>query len=230
MHWLTKKIAITLCCLALLLPACVYGGAAQPIIDAQWQQLKADKAFDYAKSIEGTDLPKDYKPGLLQKVIVGLFNFLSSPGGTVLLWLMIIGMTIYFISVLFFNKDSFLFARKNKAIKEAKTEEVDDEDVAGTNWEQLLKQANANNDLRLAVRYAYMWLLQILQQHELIKYRNDKTNVEYAMELSGTQYKQVFNQLSRQYEYTWYGRARVDAAAFNGFMAAFDNVKKQIGA
>ena len=104
----------------------------------------------------------------------------------------------------------------------------EEEDITNTNWEALLQKASANNDLRLAVRYSYMWLLQLLQEHELIKYRGDKTNYEYYSELAGTNYKQSFKQLSRQYEYTWYGNFLPSDTAYQQYLSLFGNLKTQL--
>ena len=105
----------------------------------------------------------------------------------------------------------------------------EEEDITTINWERLLQQARDNNDTRLAIRYTYMWLLQLLQERQLILYRNDKTNYEYYTELNDTSYKQPFKQLSRQYEYAWYGRYAISAAGYDDFAALFNNLRNQLG-
>jgi len=211
----------------LLMSAPVY--AVPHIKPDQWQQLTQDKAFSYKNDIEAIQPVKQYNPGAIQKIIAAIFNFFGSGAGNVLLWIIVIGAVTYISYKLFLSSDSFLFSRGEKILRE-ENKELSEEDLETTNWEALLQQAISNSDMRLAVRYSYKWLLQLLQQRELIQYRNDKTNYEYYTELNETKYKQPFKQLSRQYEYAWYGRFALSPAAYNDYLALFHDVRKQLGA
>ncbi len=205
--------------------------AAQNITPARWQQLTQDKAFSYKNDIEAIQPVKQYEPGLLMKILRSIFNFLGNGAGNILLWIIVSCIVVYIVYRLFFSGDSFIFGRSKKTVKETGApHQEEEEDLATTNWEALLQQATGNNDLRLAVRYSYKWLLQLLQQRELIQYRNDKTNYEYYAELNETGYKQPFKQLSRQYEYAWYGHFTLSPAAYSEYIALFNNTRKQLGA
>ena len=198
------------------------------ITSAQWEQLTSDKDFGYVNDVEHVKEPKQIEPGVIQKVLRGLLGFFGGSGGTFLLWMLVLGIIIFIMVKLVGNKDSFMFSRGKKKIGDVT--ETEDEDIAATNWEALLQQAINKNDLRMAVRYNYMWLLKLLQERDLIRYRIDKTNYEYAAELNETNYKQPFKQLSRQYEYAWYGQFAPSAAAYKEYADIFNNVKKQLGA
>ena len=108
------------------------------------------------------------------------------------------------------------------------TGDEDEHDLATTDWEALLHNAVHNNDYRLAIRYSYMWMLQLMQQQGLIQYRNDKTNYEYYTELAETAYKQPFKKLSRDYEYAWYGRFELSHASYSEYKDLFDDIRKQM--
>jgi hypothetical protein len=129
---------------------------------------------------------------------------------------------------LFVGNNSVLSGRKRKLEGGDAGTEVK-EDIEANNWEELMQQASHNNDARLAVRYSYMWLLQILQQKNLIQYSADKTNYEYYRELAETTYRQPFRTLSKQYEYTWYGKYELSQTAYNDYLSQFHNLKKQLG-
>jgi len=195
----------------------------------QWHQLTNDKAFDYVNDIEQYKQPKPYEPGIFQRILQSLFGFFGGSGGAALLWLLLIGTICFILWKLFSDKGSFMFSRTKKKMTEGEIVQ-EEEDISATNWDALLQQAVKNSDLRLAVRYSYMRLLQLLQQRQLIQYRIDKTNYEYAAELSDTNYKQPFRQLSRQYEYAWYGDVAITPAAYATYAEQFNNVKKQLGA
>ena len=222
-----KIILFILVCLLHQIPA--VAKSDRNISTAQWQQLTNDKAFGYANEIEQVKQPEQYKPGMFEKIIQALAGFFSSGAGTVLFWILVIAVIVYVLVKLVLNKDSFLFSKSKKKMSPGVPAQ-EEEDIAATNWEALLQQATDNNDLRMAVRYSYMWLLQILQHRELIKYRIDKTNYEYASELNETEYKQPFKQLSRVYEYAWYGQFAPSETAYAAYADLFNNLKKQLGA
>ncbi len=83
------------------------------------------------------------------------------------------------------------------------------------------------NEARLAIRYSYMLLLQLLQQKGQIQYRPDKTNYEYYHELNET-YKKDFRILTRQYEYAWYGNFEVAEDSYRRYMDTFNHLKKTL--
>ena len=206
-----------------------HGNVNRTITPDQWHQLTNDRSFDYVNDIERYQEPKTEAPGILQKILESLFGFFGSGVGTVLLWLLLIGIVCFVMWRLFSDKGSFMFTRAKRKMNESKKAQ-DEEDISATNWEALLNQAVNNQDFRMAVRYSYMWLLQLLQHRELIHYRIDKTNYDYAAELSDTNYKQSFRQISRQYEYAWYGDVAIPPAAYAVYAAQFNQLKKQLGA
>jgi hypothetical protein len=224
-----RKVYVSAAICTVMLPAGVLAAKRQ-ILQAQWQQLTQDKAFSYKNDLETLQPVRQYDPGTLQKIFAALFNFFGSGAGNILLWLIVICVVFYIIYRLFFSSDSFLFGRSKKILSEADKPQDDDEDLILTNWEALFQQAVNNSDTRMAVRYSYKWLLQMLQHKGLIQYRNDKTNYEYYTELNETVYKQSFKQLSRQYEYAWYGHFALPHTAYNDYMAMFQSTRKQLGA
>ena len=225
-----KKLILPL--FYLLLLACPYGGfmacAAEAITPGQWQQLTNDKAFTYKNDKEIVKPPEPPHDNLLLRFVQMIYEFFAA--AHVLIWIIVIAALVFVIYKIFASSGSFMFGKNKKIMQDGGSAQAEEEDIASTNWEALLQQALSANDLRLAVRYRYMWLLQLLQQRELIKYRNDKTNYEYYSELSDTSYKQPFKQLSRQYEYVWYGHFVLPAEAYGEYSALFNNLKKQLGA
>ena len=208
------------------LHACVR--AAQTLSQSQWQELTKDKVFDYREAHEFIVPPADNTSGIFQKMFGMLFELLSSPAGNLLLWIIIISAVLFVVYKLFVGNSSFLFSKGKKIMEEAAVTQ-DDEDIAATDWDVLLQHAINNNDLRMAVRYSYMRLLQLLQQQELIQYRPDKTNYHYYTELGESTYRRPFRQLSRQYEYVWYGHFALPPETYGAYMSLFNNLKKQLG-
>ncbi len=212
-----------------------FAGEDHKIAPADWHKLTGDKALNYKNDIEALQKPPvPQDPGAFQKFITNIIRFFSGPIGTIIVWTLVIGIIAYIVYRVFLSSDSFLFSKKAKKLKNEEPASVEPEDISTTNWDALLRNAVNHNDLRLAVRYSYMWTLQMLQKKELISYRIDKTNFEYYRELSAakqhTELSKVFRQLSRQYEYTWYGHFDLSDARYNEYIDLFNHLKKQLGA
>jgi len=206
-----------------------YPNGVEQMTPEQWRQLTSDKAFNYKDAVEKPPEVKEYTPGAWEKALTAFFRFWKSNTGVVLMWILVGILASWLIYKIFIQKDSFLFGKSGKSLADDSGGANDEQDLASTNWETLLQHAADNKDFRLAIRYSYMWLLQMLQQRSLIQYRIDKTNYEYYKELAETSYKQPFRQLSRQYEYVWYGRFDLSQATYAEYKQLFDHVKQQIG-
>jgi len=194
---------------------------------AEWQRLTNDKDLGYAKDVEKEKEVKEEKTGAIAKFFIALFEFFGSTVGEIILWGLVICVVGYIIFKVVTNSESFLFdRRKKKQTPDAATEEP--EDITATNWDALLQKAVQQNNLKLAVRYSYMWLLQMLDKRQLIRYSDGKTNYEYYRELEPTPYRQPFRQLSRQYEYANYGNYELSADAYNAYIDQFNSLRKQL--
>jgi hypothetical protein len=197
---------------------------ARNITYTEWNEITNDREFYYRDSVE-------YKPKPIVKRELSFFErfliWLGSGVGQVIAWgllILVVGYAVYRIVI---GERGGIFARKSKR-ESIDTAGGRDEDINETNWEQLLQKAAKDGDLRLAVRYSYMWLLQVLQHSQLIEYRNGKTNYEYYSELADSPYKAAFRQLSRQYEYTWYGGFAISQESYDEYIKQFYQLQKQL--
>lgn len=197
---------------------------------SQWQKLTSDSAFNYRNDKEGVKKRdvEPYKESAWAKAVTKFFEFWKSDAGVAITWVLVITLVLIVIYKIFMAEGSMLFRKDKKQMGNAGATEIT-EDINSTDWDALLRQAMHSNDVRLAVRYCYMHLLQLLQRHELIQYKIDKTNYDYYSELSSSPYKQPFKQLSRQYEYTWYGNFTLPHTVFNEYLALFNDVKRKLG-
>lgn len=202
---------------------------------AQWERITADKKFGYQNEREFTPTPQpapvNKQTPLLFSALISFINFLSSGAGKLLL-LSLLVVLIGYIGYRIVSGDGRIFSRRNTKVKEIPDDDavISEEDLFLSNWEERLTTAIASGDTRMAIRYSYMLLLQILQARNMIQFRNDKTNTDYYRELSDTAVRQQFRQLSRSYEYAWYGNFVPSADAFNDYLKIFNGVKKELGA
>ncbi|UPL48078.1 DUF4129 domain-containing protein [Hymenobacter sublimis] len=88
------------------------------------------------------------------------------------------------------------------------------EQIHGVDFEDALAEAEATGNYRLAVRLGYLLSLRHLTERGLIRWQPDKTNHDYLRELRGTPWFAAFQELTRQFEYVWYGETLLTAPAY----------------
>jgi hypothetical protein len=90
------------------------------------------------------------------------------------------------------------------------------EDLDAINFTQKISEAVKENNYRLAIRWHYLKILFLLDKKELIRFAPHKTNIDYngeiqAYEKASSQKDLTLNfrNLSRIYEFVWYGQFNV---------------------
>ena len=83
--------------------------------------------------------------------------------------------------------------------------DVQDEDIHGLDFNALLANAEMAGNYRLAVRLGYLHVLKQLTDQGLIRWQPDKTNHDYLFELPAGPLPAAFRELTRQFDYVWYG-------------------------
>jgi len=203
--------------------------AAHAITDQQWQQLTNDKAFSYKNEKEMTqERTMNVSQNFFSKLIGWLFFFFTSTAGRTILWVLVALFIGYLVYKGFLADRQALFKREKKVAEEQGAEEVIEE-IDNHNWEIQFRNAVKEGNYKLAIRSGYLLILQLLNEHQLIQYRADKTNYDYAYELRDTRYKLPFKQLTRQYEFAWYGDYSVAEESFREYMRVYEGLKSDIG-
>ena len=133
---------------------------------------------------------------------------------------------LVFILIKFFlnvNARAISYAKKNQAAVAMSEEEhiIKNEDI-----QKLIKEALANNNYRLAVRYYYLYMLQIMTERELIDWEIQKTNEDYLRELEQKQLQQPFKKITRLYDYIWYGEFPIDQEKYQKAENSFLSLKQ----
>lgn len=103
-----------------------------------------------------------------------------------------------------------------------------EEDISQVDFDARARKARQGGDFRLAVRWLYLRQLFLLNEHGRISWQPYKTNMDYASELSASPLLQPFRELSRLYEYVWYGDYPIDEESFVKAEAEFIQFEKQI--
>ena len=110
-----------------------------------------------------------------------------------------------------------------------------DYDTAAENIHELdfatrLREAEDTGNYRLALRLGYLELLKKLTDQGLIDWQPDKTNHAYLRELAESRpaARAPFGELTRQFEYVWYGELALPAAGYRQARAAQQQLGQQL--
>lgn len=95
-----------------------------------------------------------------------------------------------------------------------------------------LREAEEAGNLRLAVRLGYLALLKQLSDANLLDWKPDKTNQTYLREVASQRpaLRPPFAELTRQFEYVWYGELPLTPAQYAEVRAAQLALGRQLGA
>ncbi len=184
------------------------------------QRMKKDKSFWYADAvIKKKEPPKSGKA----------YTPLSEQTWfQTLLWLVIIGgfaaALVWYLS----GSQVGLFRKKSKAVPGAEETEEMPEDIFSIRYQREIDKAAAQGNFRLAVRLHFLRLLKLLAEKNMIRYKQDKTNFDYLVELRPNPYYPHFFRLTRHYEYSWYGHFAVQEEVYRVIRGEFDRFEQEI--
>ncbi|KAA1244273.1 DUF4129 domain-containing protein [Aquimarina sp. RZ0] len=106
---------------------------------------------------------------------------------------------------------------------------TEDEDIIhNQDIQELIKQALEKNNHRLAIRYYYLSVLKKMSDQELIVWESQKTNTDYTKELTDSAIKQQFQNITRLYDFIWYGSFEVDEKSFHTAEQKFKSLTNRI--
>jgi hypothetical protein len=145
-----------------------------------------------------------------------------------LLW---IGIVIVFaIGLVMYlgNSNVGLFRKKDRSVASMEEEEAITEDIFAINYQKDIDRAAAAGNFRLAIRLMFLRSLKNMAEKNIIRYKQDKTNFDYLVELHPTAYYNNFFKVTRSYEYSWYGQFPVSEEAYRIIRNDFDQFDKAL--
>ena len=156
-----------------------------------------------------------------------LDKLINSKGGEIglqiLMYVLIIAALVFIVILLVKNDIRSLLYGKSASI--AIDFKEFSEDIHQINFNELIAIALSQGDFRRAVRLHFLKLLKELTDKNLITWKTDKTNNDYFIELSNTQYSKPFKELAVLYEYIWYGNFEIDEEDFKTTVEKFKSFK-----
>ena len=143
-----------------------------------------------------------------------------------LLWIVIIAGFAAFLYIYLSGSSIGLFRKRNVKVTTAQEDDVLTEDIFAINYQKEIDKAAAQGNHRLAIRLLFLRLLKNMTERNIIRYKQDKTNLDYLLELQSTTYYQPFFRITRNYEYSWYGKFPVSEEAYKIIRSDFEEFDK----
>lgn len=149
---------------------------------------------------------------------------------SMIIWTIVIICLIIIVWLLSKSEMAGLIRKKGKATSFNFTDIT--EDLTDINFQEKINHALQTGNLRLAVRWHYLKMLFNLDKHQQIEFAPHKTNIDYRHELSNKKEKshlKGFIDLSRIYEYVWYGQFSITENDYRNYEKEFDDYLKNPG-
>ncbi|PTN07592.1 DUF4129 domain-containing protein [Mangrovibacterium marinum] len=102
------------------------------------------------------------------------------------------------------------------------------DDITQIDLESLANRASQNKDYRLSIRYHYLHLLSLLNEHQYIDWHKDKTNTDYLHEIKPPDIKAQFKQNTVVFDYVWYGQFQVNDQQFYAIRESFRKLTESL--
>lgn len=107
---------------------------------------------------------------------------------------------------------------------------IDEGGLTSSKIDHLITEAINQKNYSLAVRYLYQKSLLLLNENELITFKQNKTNYDYLTELNNHPSASHFDRLTYFHEYIDYGHFDIDKNRFKKVESVFKQFQKSLNA
>ncbi len=190
------------------------------------QQFRENPAFQYDES---RAQPVSWWDRFWWWVWQQLFRTIFSPRysgvrNTLLLTLIVLTLGFALYQVLKSNLRGAFYSSGQRDLQFSETEE----NIHEMDLDQLIREAAARGQYRLALRYHYLKALRQLAEHRLIQWKPEKTNRDYVREIPQPHLREIFRELTGIFEYIWYGEFPVDKPLFQQAATRFRHFEEHL--
>ena len=192
--------------------------------------LKKDRGFYYQSWLDSLLRAEDAKLSLKKEPEAPPdLSFLNTVFSIfkVVLWVLAIAVVVFVVYKLFLGKSALFFTRRKNIEAEIQAAEAP---PSADKYGELIRNAEAAGNYRMAVRYLYLQLLVLLAEKGYVVMGTEKTNYQYAAELRNARpgLDRPFAGLTYKYECIWYGEYMITHAMYQSLQQSFTAFKKEI--
>ncbi|WP_340066728.1 DUF4129 domain-containing protein [Ascidiimonas aurantiaca] len=198
------------------------------------EAYRSKKEYDYTPEKNTSGWWEHFKTwflGVLKRFLESVFGYEVTSGFlNTFFYVLIYGSLalLLFLLIMLFAKvptRSFLSTHPNPQTVAITEEEalMQQEDLSA-----LINKALVQKNYRLAIRYLYLKALKQLSGKGYVKWEPQKTNDEYLKELTVKPLKNHFLEITRIYDFVWYGNFSVDEPGFLKIQQVFNNLEQKL--
>jgi len=175
------------------------------------RELQTDHDYQY-----GRDTPPPENPiaRFFNWLFRKLAEFLSSKAYEEVWQYVILAVVAGVVIYLLMKAEVLGFLFPKKAQSSGLDYENLTENIHEIDFDTAVEEAISQRNFRLAVRLLYLQTLKRLTDAGRITYKSDKTNRQYVYELANSPLQTDFEELTRQFEFIWYGDFPVNDSKF----------------
>ncbi len=141
-------------------------------------------------------------------------------------YLIVAVVLVFVISRLMKVNVSGLFYRTSEKVS-LDFKEID-ENIGTSTLQDLIEEAVREKKYRRAIRLLYLNVLKSLTIKGHIDWKLDKTNNDYLREINLSNIKQPFAEITRLFEYIWYGEFQLDDDHFLSASSQFQDFNETV--
>ncbi|MBG47250.1 MAG: DUF4129 domain-containing protein [Pseudozobellia sp.] len=199
------------------------------------EKYKSDKAFDYETTTSEIGWWNDFT-AWLGDLFLRLFELLfgiEKAAGFLATFLEIVPYIL--LALLIFLLIKFFLKLNARTLQGAKNREhsviLSEEEniIKNEDIQQLIKEAVAQKNYRLAIRYYYLGILKLLTEKDFIEWQLQKTNSDYLAEINNDDIKLNFSKITWLYDYIWYGDFAIDENGYSRAERSFLELQTKLG-
>jgi len=146
-----------------------------------------------------------------------------------LIWFVIIGCFVACIIWFLAGSQVNIFRKKDSTSVDDEDHEAMPEDIFSIHYQLEIDKAVKAGNFRLAIRLMFLEMLKKMAERNFIHFKQDKTNLDYLMQLQPTVFYKSFFRITRNYEYSWYGKFNITREVFEIVRGDFKQLERQIG-
>jgi len=152
-------------------------------------------------------------------------DFLSSAGfWKTLLFILLFLLLIWIIYIIVKNRQP----SNKKVVIQNVENDWHPETITKTELELMLEKALSKEDYRECVRVYFMFILKELTIKSWIKWKAEKTNYDYILEMRNKDYSMRFEEAVRIYDIVWYGDYAITKEVYTQLQPALVNYYKSL--
>ena len=180
------------------------------------------------------NLNTKYEPGIFERFINWLSDLIFGDNNydninltrKIIIWAVILASLAAIIWILLKSDLSKLIIPKSKLTTFNFSELT--EDLSSINFDKMIDEACVAEDYRTAIRWHYLKSLYLLEKANYLVFQPSKTNIDYQTDLKKTNLVKEFADISRIYDYVWYGKFIVNQSKYTNLKKDFTSFENQL--